>query len=122
MPTWKIIYFKYVTHFKQATFNSTTPISNYKGGAFEYLIYHGKALVVCLPKGVLEMSLSDKKRAVGIEIVEKNKIRSFTYSTAVQRNTLPALMFFNNWKRCCYQHFTSKKRNIKKLHQNLKIN
>lgn len=59
---------------------------------------------------------------MGIEIVEKSKIRSFSYSTAVQRITLPALMFFNNWKGCCYQHFTSKKRNIKKFNQNLKIN
>lgn len=38
-------YFKYVILFNQATFNSTTPILNYKGGAFEYLIYHSRTLV-----------------------------------------------------------------------------
>lgn len=45
--TWKIIEFKYVTLFKQATFNSTTPISVYKGGAFEHLTYHCKVLDTC---------------------------------------------------------------------------
>lgn len=38
-------YFKYVILFNQATFNSTTPILNYRGGAFEYLIYHSRTLV-----------------------------------------------------------------------------
>lgn len=55
--------------------------------------------------------------------MEKNKIRSFSYSTAVQRITLSTLMFFNNRNGCYYQCFTNKKiRNIKKLKQNLRIN
>lgn len=75
-------YFKYIILFDQLTFNSTTPISNYKGGAFEYLIYHFRTLVVC-PMMCAGDLIIWKKKIMGIGTVEKNTIRTFSYSTAV---------------------------------------
>lgn len=113
-------YFKYIIIFNQVTFTSTTPISNYKGGAFEYLIDHFRTLVVC-PVMCAGDVIIWKKQIMGTEIVEKNTIRTFSYSTAVQEITLSDLMFFNNRKRCGYRCFSSEKGNVKSLNQNLKI-
>lgn len=58
---------------------------------------------------------------MGIEIVEKNTVRAFPYSTAVQEITLSGLMFSSNRKGCCYRYFSSKKGSANNLNQNLKM-
>lgn len=62
-----------------------------------------------------------KKKTMGTGIVEKNTIRTFSYSTTVQEITLSGLMFFNNRKGRGYRYFSSEKGNVKNINQNLKI-